>query len=152
MTKKFFIVLSVVFALVLASSSVFAMDAVGNVMSGVGNQIHQSWNKMGDSAQSAGNTISDGFTGMMENGRTNSTVENTDNNTNNDGFMGMNNNDNNGNGDYTAERTSTEGTILGMDGTMWTWFVFAILGIVVISLVWYYGMQQTDAHKGRHED
>ena len=56
-----------------------------------------------------------------------------------------------GNGDdYTAKRTATEGTVMGMSSTMWTWIIFGILGISIISLVWYYSMQESN--KQHHEN
>ena len=130
MTIKLFLSLATACILFLSGSAVFAnTNSISEGMSNVGNEVQSSWDKLGNSVQNAGNHIANGMSNM--------------------GMTATN--DNQRNNDYTAIRTATNTpTILGMNGTMWTWFVFAILSVVVIALVWYYGMQQKD-DVGRHE-
>ena len=138
MTKKFFLIVSTIFALLLIHSTVFAIDnTVHDTANNVGNEMKNSWDKLGNTMQNVGNTVKTGISNM---GKDNN---NTDNRT---GFMGMTeNNNNNNNGAYTATRTSTDTpTAFGMDGTMWTWLILAILAVTIISLVWYYGVQKSD--------
>ena len=136
MTKKIFLAIALVSSLLLCNSNVFAMNNVRDGMNNAGNQVENSWEKMGNSIKNVGNSVTNGVSTMM------GTNNNYNTNTNNDG-------------QYTARRTATEGTIFGMNGTMWTWFVMAILGIVLISLVWYYGMQKSNTdsntNTGKHE-
>lgn len=142
MTKKIFLLFTTIFALFLCSSAVFAnTDGVGQGISNAGNEIQNSWDKLGNSVQNAGNRIATGVSNMGKD----------ETNNNNTGFMGMTDDNNRDGRSYTATRTATNTpTVLGMNGTMWTWFVFAILAVVVIALVWYYGMQQKD-NTGRRE-
>ena len=42
---------------------------------------------------------------------------------------------------YTATRTSTESTLLGMNSTVWTWLIVGIAAIAVFALIYYYTMQ-----------
>ena len=42
---------------------------------------------------------------------------------------------------YTATRTSTEATLLGMNSTAWTWLIVGIAAITIFALIWYYVMQ-----------
>lgn len=50
------------------------------------------------------------------------------------------------NRDYTATRTATtansNATLFGLNSTAWAWMIMAILGVVVVALVWYYGKQK----------
>ena len=155
MTKKIFLILSVIFSLLICHSVVFATigDDINRGANDFGNEIHNSWNKTTNTVSNAGNMVASGistagnmitnttddFMGTMNNGNDN------DNNTNN------NDNDNR----YTAERTATttdgSSNFLGMNSTMLTWVVLAVLGVAIVSLVWYYSSQQAD-HRTRHDD
>lgn len=55
------------------------------------------------------------------------------------------------NGAYNTTRTATtrmatnggnNGTFLGMGATAWGWLIMAIVGIVTVALVWYYGKEK----------
>ena len=61
--------------------------------------------------------------------------------------------DNDNNGSYTATRTATatNGTLLGMNSTAWTWLILGIATIAIVALVWYYG-KQYDNNKTRIDD
>ncbi len=61
------------------------------------------------------------------------------------------------NGGYSATRTATtrmadtgSGTFLGMGATAWGWLIMAIVGIVTIALVWYYGKEHEENYS--HND
>ncbi len=136
MTKKVFLVLSIVFALFIYSVPSFAtFNTIQNGMENAGNTVKNSMDKAGNSIQNTGNAITNGVSNM---GNTQN-----DNQKNNNGIVGMTNN----NGNYTATRTAGETTtFMGMNSTMWTWLIFGLLGIAVVSLVWYYGMQKNENH------
>lgn len=55
----------------------------------------------------------------------------------------MSNSRNDNNDDYTATRTATNDdiTLLGMNGTTWTWVIMAIAAIAIVALIWYYAAQ-----------
>lgn len=46
---------------------------------------------------------------------------------------------------YTATQTSAETQVkfAGMTATGWTWFILAILAVLIVSLIWYYASQRT---------
>jgi hypothetical protein len=50
----------------------------------------------------------------------------------------------NSTGNYTATRTSTDGSYMGMSSSTWTWIIMGIAAIAIIALVWYYSMQLTE--------
>lgn len=140
MAKKIFLILSVVSALLICHSTVYAEVAqdIQRGASNIGNEIKNSWNKAGNSMQDAGNTVASGISNMGN--------DNKDNNNN----PIMNDNNNNR---YTAGRTSAMGnggSFLGMSSTTFTWIILAIVGIAIVALVWYYGMQQSN--KKTHHD
>lgn len=54
---------------------------------------------------------------------------------------------------YTATRTTTRaatgtntGTFLGMNSTVWTWLIMAIVGIAIVALVWMYAKQNNHSY------
>ncbi len=108
-----------------------ATNGVRNFVGGVENTVE-------NAAMDVSNT-SKNITGDVENG-----MSRNDNN----GFMGSIDNDN---GRYSATRTSTDNTILGMSSNAWTWLIVGIAAIAIIAVIWYYSMQftRTNTH---HDD
>lgn len=139
MTKKVLITILALLSTFLFTSSVFATNAVQNGARDVGTEVKDSFNKLENGAQNVGNNVKGAVTnvGNAITGQNNN--NNNSNNNNNDGLFG-NRNTNNG---YTATRTSaTNNGLFGMNtSTMWTWIVLAIVGIAIVSLVWFYGSQ-----------
>lgn len=143
MTKKIFITILVIAATLLFSSAVLATNAVENATRDMGTEMQDSWDKLGNTTQNMGNNIK----GAMDNVGDTLTGNNDDNNnTDNVNSATAGTNDNT---DYTATRTTgdttTTGTgLFGMNtGTMWTWIVLALVGVAIISLVWYFSSQST---------
>ena len=134
--KKFIISSVLVISLIVSSYTVFAANTTtGNVMSNVGdkmqnvaegarNAVSNMENGIENSAKNAKNTIT-GATGNMENSAQNTT----------NSIM------NTMNGNYTAERTAGDVTVLGMSTNTWTWLIIGIVGAAIVGLVWYYGAQ-----------
>lgn len=56
--------------------------------------------------------------------------------------------------DYAATRTSTTAPakFAGMTATGWTWFIMAILGILIVAMILYYGNQKVDTHDVNNND
>ena len=146
MSKKVFATLLIVFALVLCSNFSFAANNLGD-------NIKDSMNKTGIAMQNMGNDVKNAVSGAG-NAVEGMFSNDNNNNQNNDNKMMsgiMNNNDNNGS--YTATRTATatNGTLLGMNSTAWTWLILGIATIAIVALVWYYG-KQYDNNKTRIDD
>ena len=134
MTKKFFLIISIIFALFLCSSTVFAMtDTMRTGVNNAGNEMKSSWDKIGNTVGNAGNAVANGFSTMGQ------AVENT---MSGNGTKMSTTNDT---GNYTAARTSTDTNFFGMSNTtMWTWVILAVFGVAVVALVWYYGLQNNN--------
>lgn len=105
--------------------------AANNDMGIVGNAI-------GNAAEGAKNVVEGAITG------TENIVEKGANSVKNTADDMMNVSDSNTK-NYTAMKTSTGGqtTIAGMTATTWTWIIVAILGALIIALVYYYANQNT---------
>lgn len=146
MTKKIFAVIFA-FVLIILTSTVFAagelqdsMNKAGanvkNAVEGTENVLKDGAAAVGNGTKDLGNTIQNGATAVgngaknvgttMQNG-VSSVTRNKDENTG-----------------YTAMRTATGGTFMGMNGTTWTWFILAIAALAIIGLVWYYAMQNNN--------
>lgn len=146
MVKKIFIAFSILLSLSLLSSFVFATDAIQDGAKDVGSEVKNSWNKLGNAVQNIGNDAK----GAVNN--TNNSINDQNDNNN---MINQNNNNainDNNTSNYTASRTAANtnnsGALFGMNSTMWTWLIMAILGVVIVALVWYYGAENTTgSHK-----
>lgn len=150
MKKKIYIsILSIIAILALSFSYTFAandmsaVDGIRNVVGGAENVV-----------EDAGKGIVDGVRNITSNGENamdnvtrdaDNTIENAGN-----GIAGALTNDNNG---YNATRTTTrsavdagEGTFLGMNSTVWTWLIMAVVGIAIVALVWMYAKQNNNSY------
>lgn len=130
MYKKLLISLGVLIAMAFSFTFCFANDnnMLKDAADGVRNAVGGAENAVEDAAKGVSNA-SKNATGNLEKG------------TNNVGNAMTNNNNNNNNG-YTATRTSATGnTFMGMNSTAWTWLIMGIVGIAIVALVWFYGMQ-----------
>lgn len=97
------------------------VDGVRNITSGGENMMENVAGDVGNGVQNAGNDIAGALT--------------TDNN------------------DYDATRTTTrsavdanEGTFLGMNGTVWTWLIIAVVAVAIIALIWMYVKQNNNSY------
>lgn len=140
---KKFLVSTIIFSMILLCFSYIsfadnltndtknAMNNIGNALSNTSNNaknaIQNIENNVENDAMKAKNTIVSGSENVAND------VKSTTN-----GVVGTmeNTNDN-----YTATRTATDTSFLGMNPTAWTWAILAIVGIAVVGLVWYYGSQ-----------
>lgn len=134
--KSFILVSAILFVLFILTSFVSANDEVKNAVSNVTDTII-------DGAERLGSDVRNGV-GAAENA-----VEDTldmDNQNNQDDIHI--DDDNMGTArDYTATRTATDNLTTNDTATMWMWLILAIAAVVIIGLVWYYGVQND-----RHDD
>ena len=121
MNKKFFVSLAITLFTICSFTVCFAND--GNMMNDATNGVKN-------------------FVGGVEN-----TVENTAR-----GASNFTKNVTGGmqNGAYTATRTSTDDTVMGMNSNTWTWLIVGIAAVAIIALIWYYSMQF--ANRDSHHD
>lgn len=133
MNKKFFVSFAIILCAIFSFTVCFATDNgnglqkatndVRNFVGGVENTVE---NAAMDVSNTSKNVTGDVENGMDRNGNT--------------GFMGSTDN----NGRYSATRTSTDNTVMGMSSTAWTWLIIGIAAIAIIAVIWYYSMQFTN--------
>ncbi len=150
MKKKLYISILAIIAATLfafsysfAANDIKAVDGIRNVVGGAENVVEDAGKGIVDGVR---NITSNGEN-MMGNvaGNTGTTMQNAGN-----GIAESLTNDNNG---YDATRTTTrsavdasEGTFLGMNGTVWTWLIMAVVGIAIVALVWMYAKQNNNSY------
>ncbi len=149
MKKKTLIAIITVLAVILFGVSSFASNnnMGSDAVNGVRNFVGGAENVVEDAAMGIAGGIREGISDV-ENGAEDASRTGGNN------MEGAMTSDNN-NGDYTATRTATTattgGSFLGMGGTAWAWLIMAVLGIIIVGLVWYYGKQnEMTAHN--HDD
>lgn len=146
MLKKSLITIIVFFILAIISNPVFATNLAGDAQ----NTLNNIRGGVQNMASDTGNSIEhakDGISNMLNNGvndakNTTSNVENDSKNIMNDvtgnDYKGTASTDNG----YTATRTSTaDATSTTTSNTATIWVVLAVVGIIIVALVWYYGAQ-----------
>ena len=143
MKKIIFAISLIIFTLFFSFTCVYATE---NNMDNVKNNIV-------DTANNAGNVVKDttsGAASAINNGL--NAIGNTTQNMSNDAMNGVNNaadnmmngantTANNMNSDFTATRTSTEGTTDGNNSwtnNIWTWIIIGIIVVATIGIVWYF--------------
>ena len=103
-------------------------NMIGNTATSAANGVMNMTEDMVNGAATLGNDAVNGLEDMgqgAENtvGYTANTLENGDNN-------------------YDATRTATTNdNLFGLSNNAWTWLIFGIVGVIILSLVWYYGSQ-----------
>ena len=145
MNKKFFITIATIFSIILFGITYsFAGNNMGeDAAEGVRNFVGGAENVVEDTAKNVGEGIRTGITDVKD------AAQNTTNN------MTKNNNNNNS---YNATRTSarttnTGNSFLNMGATAWSILIIAILGIITVALVWYYGKQnEINVHHNNNND
>lgn len=153
-TKKIFAAI-LALTLIVLTSTVFAADEVQesmnkagsnikNVVEGAGNVVKDGAAAVGNGVKDLGDTVKNGVNGI-ETGAKDLTAG-TEN-----AVGGMTRNMDGDTG-YTATRTATGGTFMGMNGTTWTWFILAIAALAIIGLVWYYAMQNSNEYSRDHHN
>lgn len=141
------IAITTIFAVLLFGISSFAANNIASdAVEGVRNVVGGAENVVGGAISGVTNGIRSGVSG----------VENTAHNAGNT-MQGAITTTNNNNG-YNASRTTTtrmatnagSNTFLGMGATAWGWFIMAVVGIITVALVWYYGKERESGYN--HND
>lgn len=150
MKKLTIIALITALAVLLFGISSFAANNIASdAVNGVRNVVGGAENVIGGAAGSITNGIRNGVSDVDNS--TDNTMGTMNNNRNTTGnTMGTMTTDTNNNGGYNATRTATTrmattgatGTFLGMGATAWGWLIMAIVGIVTVALVWFYGKER----------
>ncbi len=151
MSKKFFITALIFSLICIIASPIFA----SNIMDGAGNTLNNIKGGIQNIASDAGDAMGrakDGMQNMMNDakGDENDAAKDTEGMMNGENGDDTQNRMSSSHGDYTASRTSADSSINSARSTFNTtlWIIFAILGIAIVALTWYYGAQfnNTDKH------
>lgn len=140
MNKKFFVSVAIILCAIFSFTVCFATDN-GNGLEKATNDVRNFVGGVENTVENAAMDVSNtskNVTGDVENGM---------NRHNNTGFMGSTDN----NGKYSATRTSTDNTVMGMSSNAWTWLIVGIAAIAIIAVIWYYSMQFTRTNSP-HDD
>ena len=143
MTKKFLVSILVAVILSVVFSVCFANEDNGSNNINLGNEITRSFDKTEDSAKNLVNGTMEAEQ-KMENGARDmgQKIENGVRDVS--GAVTENRNN------YSTTRTTTsasinaDNTIAGMTTNTWMWIIFAVAGIIILSAIWYYAVQNKD--------
>ena len=143
MTKKIFLLVSIIFAFLFISSFSFAANTGANpvkdAVNGLtGGAINGTTNLVQNVTGGAANAVNHGANaagaaGTAGTARTPAPAAAAPRTAANPG--------------YTATRTSTDAAATVMNTNMITWVILSVAAIIIISLVWYYAVQNTDRRK-----
>ena len=151
MKNKIFVITLFSFLLIAICSYSFATN---NMMNSTRNAVGNAGNSIGNAVTGTANALVNG-TKNLGNGIANmaNDMTNADGDTENDATNTLGTTDgmlDTTNGDYTATRTATNNNMLGLSDTAWTWLILGIVGVAIVSLVWYYGAQYN--HRNYNND
>jgi len=140
MLKKCLFIVSIFCLIIFASSTVFAANitqGAGNVLNGARNGVEHLVNGTTNAARSAKDGVSnimDDLGNDAERGK-----DHFEDDMTRDDNKDMTNGDNQG---YTATRTAADaGNAVGGASNAFLWVILAIVAVVIVALVWYYGTQ-----------
>ena len=145
--KKISLILSIFIIVLFISSSIVLAES---------NMLREAGNSIMDAAQGAvsgvGNMIKNGANSIMN--TTDNMADNNTTGTEQTNKMDMGATNRNADEDYTATRTAvtSQGNFLGLSTTAWTWLIIAIVGALIVGMVYFYGkqyntMSTTDSHR-----
>ena len=142
MKKKFLLISALlIMLLAIATSTVLANNALNTVGNVAEDVTSAAGNVLTTGVDAVRNTVDDVANGTMR--ASNNVATGITN-------MGNNNRSGNGNTGYTTTRTNTNATWLGMDATMWTWLIMAILGVAIVAMIWFYAKQDNTEQSEQH--
>ncbi len=139
MNKKFLLSLSI-FLLIICSFTMCCASELTTDMDDLGQKTENSINSMTNDMRNTTEDMKNGAENMMNDAKSSmdNMMEDTTENMQNSGNMMY---EEPINSNYTATRTSTESTLLGMNSTAWTWLIVGVAAIAIFALIWYYVMQ-----------
>lgn len=145
-SKIAIIIVAIVSLLLIATYSFAANDILGDAANGIRNFVGGTENVIEDTAKGVTTGIREGFTDVED-----ATENRTTSNENQSSMMTSNTNN-----DYTVQRTSatanTNGMLFGNNPLAWSLFILAVLGIITVGLVWYYGSQKEERYTRKNDD
>lgn len=144
MTKKIFLVATIITGLLFISSHTFANNDLQKAGNSVRNVVGGAENAVEGAVGSAAGAIKNGTNDIGNTG--NNLVKDMKDGTDrtHTKTTGTTANRNTGTG-YNARRTAA--TFAGMTSTAWTWLILGIAAIAIIALVWYYSAQNSNSYK-----
>lgn len=148
MKKKLFF--SILFLIITTTFCFSYSFATNNPVDSIRNAVGGAENVVEDAAKGVTNGVREGMNKVEDAGENmaNKATDNKENST----FTGMVT-DNNNKGNYTAQKTATgAGSIFGANSTLWAWVTMAILAVVIVALVWYYGKQFKYSSHNNNDD
>lgn len=154
MYKKLLIISTFLSLLIFSFSVCFANNMVQDAANGVKNVVGGAENAVEGAVKGISNATKDA-TANFENSANNMTNNMINNNNTNNNHDGTNINTTTGNtgNNYTATRASTtDGTFMGMNSTVWTWLILGVVGIAIIALIWYYSTQVNSSNRYNDRD
>lgn len=142
MYKKLLIATVLFVVLIFSFSVCFAANGLENLANDVRNVVGGAENVVEDGARDISNKSKEA-TGSMENGANDAgnAIGSTFTDDRDDEVTDTR---------YTATRTATDNTFMGMNATAWTWLIIGIVAIAIVALVWYYSLQFS--HHNHHND
>ena len=146
MNKKFFITLATIFSIILFGITYsFAGNNIGeDAVEGVRNFVGGAKNVVEDTAKDVGEGIRSGVTDVKDAAQDTTHDMTRDNRNNNSNYSSTR---------TSARTTSTGNSFLNMGATAWSLLIIAILGIITVALVWYYGKQnEINVHHNNNND
>ena len=142
MKRKFLLISTLLIVLLsITASTVFANNALNTIGNVAEDVTSAAGNVLTTGVDAVRNTVDDVANGTMR--ASNNVATGITN-------MGNNNRSGNGNTGYTATRTNTNATWLGMDATMLTWLIMAILGVAIVAMIWFYAKQDNTEQSEQH--
>lgn len=154
MTKKFLV--SILVAVILSGvfSVCFANEDNGSNNINLGNEITRSFDKTEDSAKNLVNgtmeaeqKMENGAKDMgqrIENGARDMRQKIENGVRDVSGAVTENRNNYSTTRTTTSASTNADNTIAGMTTNTWMWIIFAVAGIIILSAIWYYAVQNKD--------
>lgn len=127
--------LTILAVLIFGVSSFAANNIASDAVNGIRNVVGGAENVVGGAVGGVTNSVRSGVTGT-ENAARNTTGATMT------GTNSANYNTARTTTTRTAANTGTRGTFLGMGATAWGWLIMAIVGIITVALVWYYGKER----------
>lgn len=137
MTKKFLIAALIILCTIFITNYSLAMNEIKDATNTVQNVVQNTENGVENVAKDTAGAIKEG-TNKVENAgqnMTNDMMGDSDSSTDTSA----------NNGEYDATRTSTG--MFGMNNTVWTWIILAVIAAAIIGLVWYYAVQNNNSYE-----
>ena len=153
MKRKSIIFISILLFVLSITTICFATDNVKSTISNVTNDVVDGVNNLGEDVRegigNAENYVEDGINNLSENFRNDS--QNAE-----DDMQSYSDNMETGTPTETTDSYGTTRTSADINtnnntiASIWTWISLAIAAVVIVGLVWYYAMQNSNEYNSNH--